>query len=152
MYGQPVWLASLSRRAPLAGNRILATGLWPERTRTEMTDLLRRVVGPAGTPSRERIFRMNVTLCIHRALTDAEVASLPPYFHADQPTDLAGGPIEVLWENERGSLSTQPCAHPQRQYLDGGDPLLWLPIDCGTCPTCVARAAYRIPGTSPDGP
>lgn len=142
MYGQPVWLASVSRRAPLMGNRTISTTLWSDKTRAEMTELLRRVVGPAGNVERERIFRMNITLCIHRALTTAEVDSLPPYFHSDEPTDLAGGPVEVLWENEEGALSTKPCAHPHRQYIDPRDPLLWIPLDCGVCDTCTARLDY----------
>lgn len=139
MRGTPVWLASVSRRSPISGG-ILSTQLWSPRTMAESMALLRRVLGPAGNPSRERIFRMQVTLCIHRALTPAEVERLPAYFHADPATDLAGGPVEIVWENEEGSLSTRPCHAPIRQPLDRRNPLLWFPIGCGGCPPCQDRA------------
>jgi hypothetical protein len=139
MGGVPVLLASLSRRSTATG-RTIATGLWSESVRAESAAMLRRLLGPAGNPARERLFRMNVTLCLHRALTADEVDALPAYFHADPPTDLAGGPVEVLWESERGAASTRPCEDPVRADLGGG-PLLWVPFDCGSCPPCVARAA-----------
>src|SRR6266536_854297 len=139
MRGQPVWLASLSRRSPLTG-RPVATGLWVDQTRQEAIATLRQVLGPAGNRERERIFRMNVTMCIHRALTDDELMALPAYFHEAEATDLAGGPIEILWESEAGQASTQPCHAPIRQDLGYGDPLLWVPLDCGQCPPCLARA------------
>lgn len=103
--------------------------------------LLRAAVGGGGDHDRERIFRMNVTLCLHRAMTDDEVAALPAYFHSDPATDLAGGPVEVLWESEPGSPSTRPCANPERQVLDRRRPDLWVPRDCGDCASCVARSA-----------
>jgi hypothetical protein len=81
-------------------------------------------------------------LCVHRALSDREIEALPEYFWRDRPTDLAGGPVEVLWETEQGSASTRPCHHPERIPLEpNGDPRLWLPGDCGRCAPCVARAA-----------
>lgn len=140
MGGVPVLLASLSRRSTATG-RTIATGLWSEAVRAESAAMLRRLFGPAGNPARERLFRMNVTLCLHRALTDDEVDALPAYFHADPPTDLAGGPVEVLWESEPGAASTRPCANPERISLDPRSPLLWIPYDCGSCAACLARAA-----------
>ena len=111
----------------------------------ESIDLLRRVLGPAGNPARERIFRMQVTLCIHRALTAEDVAALPAYFHTDPATDLAGGPVEIIYETEEGLLSTRPCHAPERIPLDRSNPLLWIPGDCGACPPCGARAAAVTP-------
>lgn len=134
-----MWLASMSRRGPLRG-RPIATGFWDRRTRDEGAALLRRVLGDVGNPARERLFRMNLTLCLHRALTDAEVEALPASFHAAPPVDLAGGPIEVLYESEPGELTTQPCAAPIREPLYPGDVHLWMPLDCGTCASCLARA------------
>jgi hypothetical protein len=141
MQGSPVWLASISRPSGLISNKRLATGLWSEPTREESYALLRRLLGPAGNPARERIFRMTVTVCIHRALTGEEVDRLPDYFFGDPPTDLAGGPVEILWENEAGLPSTKPCLNPTRHPIDPRDPLLWFPLDCGHCPPCKARAA-----------
>lgn len=108
----------------------------------ESCDLLRRVLGPAGNPERERIFRMNVTLCIHRAITDEELLRLPDWFHAAQPTDLAGGPVEIMFETEDSGPSTKPCDNPIRHSLDPRNPLLWFPGDCGDCESCRARAAH----------
>src|SRR5262245_6922702 len=139
MHGTPVWLASLSRQSTLVQNKPLATSLWTDQTRAASAALLRRVLGPAGNPARERIFRMQVTLCLHRAITPEEYAQTPAWFKTAAPVDLAGGPVEVLWESEAGSLSTQPCRNPTRQPLDPRDPLLWLPYDCGQCDTCQAR-------------
>jgi hypothetical protein len=140
MAGTPVWLASLSRQSPLSGGR-LATSIWSERLMSESTELLRRVLGPAGNPARERVFRMQVTLCVHRALTPDEVDSLPAYFHEDPPVDIAGGPVEIIWENEPGLPSTKPCHQPERISLDPRNRLLWFPADCGACAPCRARAA-----------
>jgi hypothetical protein len=139
MNGTPVWLCSMSRRSTTTGD-ILATGLWSPETVRASTALLRRVLGPAGDASRERLFRMNVTLCLHRAISEAEDAALPASFHAAAPIDLAGGPVEVLWESEPGSASTRPCAAPGRHPLDPRNPLLWVPLDCGRCEPCRARA------------
>lgn len=109
--------------------------------------LLRRCVGPSGDPTRERIFRMNITVCMHRAASDDDLERLPPSFFESEPTDLAGGPVEVLWENEEGSLSTQPCHNPERIPLDARNPLLWFPGACTACPPCQARSAHD---TRPD--
>jgi hypothetical protein len=123
MNGTPVWLASLSRASALVSNKPIATGLWSKQTIDDSAAMLRRLLGTAGNPQRERLFRMNITLCLHRALTPDEVGALPEYFHTDPATDLAGGPIEILWENEVGLPSTQPCHHPRRQDFGYGDPL-----------------------------
>jgi hypothetical protein len=141
MNGTPVWLASLSRRSPITGD-ILATPLWSERTMQSSLALLRRVLGPAGNAARERAFRMQITACLHRALTDDEVAGLPASFHAAEPIDLAGGPVEVLYETEPGRPSTRPCVRPERRRLDDRGSLLWYPVDCGGCEPCRARAAH----------
>ena len=108
MNGTPVWLCSISRRSTLVRDKPIATGLWTKQTIDESAALLRRLLGPVGNPARERLFRMNVTLCLHRALTAEEVAALPSYFHEDPAQDLAGGPIEILSESEPGLPSTMP--------------------------------------------
>lgn len=140
MQGSPVWLASISRRSPITQGR-LSTQVWSRQTMDDSIAMLRRILGPAGNPDRERILRMQVTLCIHRALTPEEVTALPAYFHEDEATDLAGGPVEIVWENEEGLLSTKPCHAPERIPLDRHNSLLWFPGDCGQCPPCLARAA-----------
>jgi hypothetical protein len=140
MGGTPVWLASLSRRGR-SGPKPIATPLWSAATIQESAGLLRRVLDPAGDPTRERLFRMNVTLCLHRACTPEEVASLPAWFHDAPPIDLAGGPVEILEETEPGLPTTRPCLNPVHIPLYPNDTLLWLPGPCGTCPPCRARQA-----------
>lgn len=139
MNGQPVWLASISRRD--ASGRLVATGRWSKGLRDASVAILRDVVHGVGDPTRERLFRMNITLCMHRALTDEEVAGLPKSWHAAAPMDIAGGPVEVLRESTPGALSTQPCKKPGKRVIMMKQPELWLPIDCGKCPPCKARAA-----------
>ena len=142
MRGSPVWLASISRRAVLA-DKPLAVGLWSKQTIEESTALLKRALAGVGDETRERCFRMNITLCLHRALTPAEVNALPDWFHTAPALDLAGGPVEVLWETEEGWETTRPCHAPERMSLWPGDPLLWFPQDCGWCPPCQARRALE---------
>lgn len=139
MAGVPVYLASISRRSSQTG-RTIPTPLWSTQTMADSWALLRRVLGPAGDASRERIFRMQVTTCLHRALRPEEVRALPPYFHTAAPTDLAGGPVEILFETEEGLASTRPCQHPTRHALEPDRPLMWIPLDCGACGPCLARA------------
>lgn len=141
MQGTPVWLCSISRESLVRRGR-LATSLWSPQLMRHSIDLLRRVIGPAGNPARERVFRMQITTCLHRALSDAEIAGLPDWFHAAEAIDLGGGPVEILEETERGSESTRPCHAPERIPIDPSNPLLWFPGDCGRCPPCRARAAY----------
>jgi hypothetical protein len=148
MRGAPVWLASLSRRSPLTGGR-LATPLWSPELMDTSIELLHRVLDGAGMPERERIFRMQVTVCIHRALNDAELQQLPDYFWQDDATDLAGGPVEILFESEPGLASTRPCDNPTRIPLDARQPLLWFPGDCGDCAPCRARAKLSSDGVAP---
>jgi hypothetical protein len=131
-------LASISRRRHQGGT--LYVPEWSDSQRREAEKILRRVVLGVGNESRERLFRMNVTLCLHRAATDAEVAAQPPWFLAAQGVGLAGGPVEILRETEAGSDSTRPCASPSRRILDPRKlDVAWIPVDCGTCPPCRAR-------------
>lgn len=139
MKGQPVWLASASRKNRSTG-RALPTTLWSPAQVRAAIDTLRSVIGPAGNPDRERHFRMPATYCIHRAATDEEVAQLPPWFCEQPALDLAGGPLEILWESEEGNPSTRPCHSPvQREIRGNTSPLLFVPADCGACPPCRAR-------------
>ncbi len=143
MNGQPVWLVSVSRKSVIT-DRFVPVVRWTPDQMSEARHLMEQVLRGVGDKQRQRRFRMNVTLCLHRALTDAEVAQLPGGC-AFIPVNLAGGPVEVLWETEPGSDSTKPCEHPIRQPFPGepSDPDLWLPVDCGRCAPCRARAALE---------
>lgn len=142
MDGWPVWLASASLRNRLG--RIVPTGTWDADRRAYVSATLDVLLGGLGDPEREREFRMNVTLCRHRALTPAEHDALPTEWHDNPAMDIAGGPVEVLWY--RGvpeASSTQPCRRPTKVPTPSGDPRLWLPGDCGECPPCRARESAR---------
>lgn len=143
MDGWPVWLVSLSRTSVLTRQKILVPR-WPEDWIRESTKIMRDVLRDAGDESRERIFRMNLTICLHRAISQAEYDSLPPSFHEGEAEGIAGGPVAVLWESVPGSASTKPCVNPKRMPLPKTNDLLygWIPLDCGepTCDPCMARA------------
>lgn len=142
MDGRPVWLASVSRRDVL-GN-IVPTGEWPMAMRNKAERLLKEILRGAGDPSRERLFRMNVTLCLHRGLTEAEEAGLPDWWHAAPAVDLAGGAVEVLRSRgTSGRPAQQPCENPGRELPPSYDPRLWIPVDCAECAPCLDRAAIR---------
>jgi hypothetical protein len=102
---------------------------------------LRAMLESVGNANRERLFRMNVTLCLHRAATDDEVAAQPSWFLTCPGNGMAGGPVEVLSETEIGSDSTRPCLNPKKAIIDRWNPYGWIPTDCGVCGPCAARAA-----------
>ena len=94
-----------------------------------------------GDYARERVFRMNVTLCLHRGVTEDEAAGLPAEWHA-ATSGMAGGPLEVLEERGVRSLpSARPCHNPEHVIIVSSRPDLWVPGDCGKCGPCVARAS-----------
>jgi len=138
MAGRPVWLASMSLRNKKG---IVATGKWSRHRIKEGEALLRSLLRDVGDSARMRLFRMNVTLCLHKALSDEDIATLPADFIAAKPIDLAGGPIEILWETMKGSESTRPCHAPKHGIFDRRREDLWIPLPCGSCPPCQARAA-----------
>jgi hypothetical protein len=151
-----VWLASYSRRSyrvlgGRAGSHIKATGTWKpedfEEGYRRLCDALRGV----GRPDMERLFRMNVTLCLHRVATDEEVEGLRGFWDKVEP-GLAGGPVEVLWSKGLPlSESCKPCHHPKHQQVVASRPDLWVPQDCRQCPPCLARAACAAEATCASG-
>jgi hypothetical protein len=145
MDGRPVWLCSVSRAA---GGRIKATGTWTAEEFAMAERLALSALAGVGDAQRQRAFRMNVTFCVHRAVSEAEGAALPACW-ADAPGCLAGGPVEALWS--RGIEhrdAAMPCRDPRRILADPRRPDLWLPVDCGLCPPCLARA--RVEAAIPD--
>ena len=137
MDGRPVWLASVSRIHK--SGRTFYVPEWSAVQLRQAERLLRSVLAGAGDPAFERLFRMNITLCLHRAATPAEVLAAPSWFLTAAGSGLAGGPVAVLRETVRGALSTKPCEAPGRQVIDRSNPHGWIPIDCGACPPCRAR-------------
>lgn len=138
-----MWLASVTIRQK--NGDIIATGDWSEEQRTYATRILRgRVLEGVGDQNRERCFRMNVSFCIHRGVLRRELRMVPQWWHASQAVDIAGAPVEVLWSKGVPDVpSAQPCARPRREIVDPGRPDLWVPLDCGSCASCLARAAQQ---------
>ena len=88
---------------------------------------------------RQRAFRMNITFCVHRALSDGEKAALPDSFLAG-PGGEAGPPVEVLWSKGiPETLASGACENPGHRVVIPGRPDLWVPEGCGRCAVCVAR-------------
>ena len=136
-----MWLASVAMRNRRGQIVPVSDWAYPERQRAET--YIDRALSGLGNPRRERQFRMVATLCRHRALSDAEARSLPESFYTEPAHDLAGGPVAIEWEHGIPHvLSTEPCAKPGRQPFPGAEShRLWLPVDCGECPSCLARSA-----------
>lgn len=135
MSGWPVWLASMSMRN--RHGQIIAAEHWCRHPVAYRA--LCKVLRGVGDPSRERLFRMNVTLCLHRAVTAEEIASLPQTWK-DDLSGMAGGPVEILWsKGVEAPESCKPCLSPGRNNAIPGRPDLWIPLDCRKCPPCLAR-------------
>ena len=102
--------------------------------------MLNNALAGVGDSTKERLFRMNITLCLHRAARPEEVAELPDTWHK-APTGLAGGPVACIWSHGIPVVdSCLPCENPGHQVLYPTRPDLWIPIDCQKCPPCLARA------------
>lgn len=109
--------------------------------------LLDQVLAGAGNPARERVFRMCITLCMHRAVREDELTQIPAWWHEADAVDIAGGPLEVLESRGVPDLpSAMPCYSPGRHPFTRKRPDLWIPVDCGACPPCIARKAVRTRG------
>lgn len=130
-----MWLASVSLR-----NRrgIVATGKWDRAERQEADRLIGLLLEGLGDETRERRFRMNITLCHHRALREDEMEQMG--LGGSCAIDIAGAPLEVLWSRGvKESASAMPCANPRRRIIDLKRPDLWIPEGCGKCESCEAR-------------
>jgi len=136
MDGQPVWLVSGSLRDH--GGAIVQTSRQTGAQRVRVVDAMNEVLDGIGDALHERCFRMNVTICIHRALRAEEEAGLPAAWCAARAIHLAGGPVGLLWSRGvQDKPSVRPCRRPAKEWLTNQ---LWIPTDCGRCAPCLARA------------
>lgn len=138
MDGQPVWLCSVSRRSK--AGEIIGTSQWSADDFRRAELFAHASLAGVGDRDRERAFRMNITFCIHRAVSDAEKTKLPAAWDGSAG-GMAGGPVEVLWSRGIGHRpAAMPCCNPSHHVIDGKRPDLWVPVDCGACEPCRARA------------
>lgn len=144
-----VWMAFVGVRDMM--DRVIATDSWSDHRRACLLDLLRRALSGVGDETRERLFRMQPALCLERALTPAESAEIPAERQALKAAHIFGGPVE-LFSSFVDVTAGNPCEKPTRQYhrrqqKRGGfgsiETDLWVPIDCGECPPCLAREKIR---------
>lgn len=145
MDGKPVWLASVSRRDH-ATARIIPTREWITRPalKNKALRILKEILSGVGDSAYQTLFRMNATLCIHRALTDEEVAGLPGWWHEAPAVGMAGPSVEVLYSRgASGRPAQRPCLNPRKTLppMPGYDPSLWIPEGCGQCEPCKDRQA-----------
>jgi hypothetical protein len=121
---------------------IIPTAVWatePNGRRRAGERVLDDALRDVGDASRERQFRMPITLCRHRALRAEEVTNLPTWWHKAPALDVAGPPLEIQWSKGiKESLSLQPCRSPREEPV-GGDPLIYYIIPCEACDSCDAR-------------
>lgn len=163
-----MWLASLSLWD--APHVMRPADVWTEEQRAVGLRILECALLGVGDRSRERLFRMCATLCLHRGLSDDELERLPgpAGCKIGRGRSLAGGPVQVYYSRGTppGLLSCEPCERvgeeELRNYLmiPGGATLVdrqgrkirdiadnrfpvWLPVDCGACGPCLARAAIE---------
>jgi len=142
MNGRPVWLASVSLRNP---DGIVPNTLWGRPSKRHARNLLEVALAGVGDPTRWRLFRMQVTYCLHRAVSDHELELLPEEWKSMKGSALAGGPVEILDSSGCANrASVEPCDNPRRIPLSEltGVPShteAWFPEDCGICPSCRDR-------------
>jgi hypothetical protein len=148
-----VWLASVSLRHPKTG-QIIGTSTWGEREWAHAENVLKTyALNDAGDESRERMFRMCITACLHRGIRDDELRQIPQWWFDAEAIDIAGGPIEIIYAKGVPDIeSAKPCHEPRKRLIDMSRLDLYVPVDCGSCPPCQARANVRtctVPLTRP---
>ena len=119
---------------------------WSSTERKAAWKVLRAALTGVGDGARwERMFRMDVTMCLHRGLSDEEMERLPT--RGCPTSHLAGGPVEVFYSRgiPDGLLSCDPCDNPQGQRLAGPNHKhpnpwdLYVYEDCRFCGPCLQR-------------
>src|SRR5882672_5286396 len=137
MQGRPVWLASIAFRDRFGD--VIPTTSWTDEMLAWADDAIDRSLSDLGDESREVSFRMMVTLCRHRGLSDAEEAALPIDFNQFQATDTAGTAVELLWARGVSGDAHRPCEQPGKIFAFASRTDIWLPEPCGQCGPCKAR-------------
>ena len=144
MDGRPVWLASVSFSVR---GRIVGAGEWSNSRMKKARWVASRVLNGIGDPLQERHFRMNITFCIHRAVSLSECTRLPVGWECAVGGG-AGPPVQLLGSfGIPHTLASGPCDNPGRVVVLEGRPDLWVPDPCLTCPSCIARSEALAKGS-----
>ena len=78
MQGRPVWLASISKRN-MKTDQIIPNTRWVSWMKKNAIQALWQALGQVGDREKGwRLFRMNITYCLHLAVSDEELEILGP--------------------------------------------------------------------------
>ena len=134
-----MWLVSISKWSANGANVPIAR--WSDTQHRAAKALAHDLLHGVGNPDIERGFAMVATLCVHRAVTDSELAHCPDI----TPSNLAGpAAAGTLWQTDAFPplpLSAQRCENNTWVTHLG----VRLPGDCTTCPPCLARQQLERP-------
>lgn len=132
-----MWLASVSCWPD--GRRNLPLERWGAGRARVARRIVDQLLDGCGDPAVERGFAMVMTMCAHRAVSDAELTAIPAA--GDVFVTLAGGGVRTLWQTDDypHSASLDRCERGVWWTKDG----IRVPGDCGECPPCLARAMYE---------
>lgn len=135
-----MWLASISLWTPKG--TFLPTERWGPGVMRKARRAATELLAGLGNDNQERGFRMIKTLCVHRVVNDAELATCPDR----RARFLAGSGVEELWRTEdfpELPLTAHRCRKGAWQTVDFEGHKVKIPGDCGECGPCLARKAYE---------
>lgn len=135
-----MWLASISH---WRDGRNVPFEQWGNGVTNIARRLALELLDGVGDPSMERHFAMVMTFCVHRAVSDEELAA---YCSTGRTSHLAGPPVKELYRTEAFPalpLTAQRCERGKWAYLHAGNQRLRVPGDCGECPPCLARLEHE---------
>ena len=140
-----MWLASISRHNEDGTSH--AARDYSQAERREAYQLLKKALQGVGDVRWGRSFRMCLTQCLHRGLSDKEISRLPAGWKDTPALHIAGAPVEVFWSRgvSKTNLSALPCREPGKEFIDA-DRDIYIPVDCGFCSSCEARARIQRDG------
>ena len=137
--GMPVWRVCHERRNPITGS-ILPVPMWPSMLVSDVIDTLWDWLAGVGRPERTRSYRSNTQVCVDRSITSGEWEAFSVPFHDADPAPWVPY-VQVLADNWQSRPAAYPCENPKRI----GDPVAWIPQDCGHCDPCRDRATMETP-------
>lgn len=136
-----MWLASISH---WRNGRNIPYQRWGAGVRRVGHRLARNLLCGVGDPDVERRFAMVMTLCVHRAVSDDELAVCG----TDRAVHLAGPAVEEISRTPGYPplpLTAQRCERGTWAFLQTPHGRLRIPGDCADCAPCLARLEHEKP-------